>query len=148
MLAISGKGSSTVLERSSVTHSATLANGTAMQEAALCGQVILVVEDKPLITRDMRDNLERSGARVLQVGLQDAPEFLQQINVSALVMDCRPVSRERRAFIRQLRRRAVPFLLYGVEPPADVTTERGVVFILKPSSPAKMIAALRYLTRR
>jgi hypothetical protein len=39
---------------------------------SFCGQVILVVEDKPLITRDMHENLERVGARILQVGLQDA----------------------------------------------------------------------------
>ena len=119
-----------------------------MEDDELCGQVILVVEDNPLNTRDMQENLEKAGALVLQVCLQEASELLQQTNVSALVMDCRPVSRERRAFIRQLRRRPIPFLFYGVEPPADVTTERDIVFIAKPSTPAKMIAAVRYLTRK
>ena len=119
-----------------------------MKHDELCGQVILVVEDKPLITCDMRESLEKAGARVIQVSLQEASELLQQTNVSALVMDCRPVSRERRAFIRRLRRRPVPFLFYGVEPPADVTTERDIVFISKPCTPAKMVAAVRYLTRQ
>jgi DNA-binding response OmpR family regulator len=119
-----------------------------MQDNELCGQVILVVEDKPLITRDMRESLEKVGARVLPKSLQEASEFIQQTEVSALVMDCRPVSRERRALIRQLRRRSAPFLFYGMEPPADVTTERDILFIAKPSTPAKMIAAIRYLTRK
>ena len=118
-----------------------------MQDDELCGQVILLVEDKPQITHDMKESLEKVGARVLQVSLQEASELFQQINVSALVMDCRPVSRERRAFIRQLRRRSAPFLFYGAEPPADVTTERDILFIAKPSTPAKMIAAVRYLAR-
>ena len=119
-----------------------------MKDAALCGHVILVVEDDTLIAFDLQKNLEDAGAQVAHAGVQDALELVAQRSLSAAVLDCHPVSRERRALVRRLKQRGVPFLFYSAQPPADVTTERGAPFIAKPCPPEKIIAAVRYLLRR
>ena len=119
-----------------------------MENHALHGQTVLVVGDELLFGRDVQESLEDAGAQVAQATLEDASGLVQQRSLSAVVLDCHPVSRERRALIRLLRQRDVPFLFYSVEPPADVTTERGAPFIAKPCPPDKMIAAVRYLLRR
>src|ERR1700694_5332815 len=94
-----------------------------MQEHALHGQVLLVVGDEPVFPLGLEECLEAAGAQVAQASLQDSPRFIQQGHLSAVVLDCHPVSRERRALIRLLRQRGVPFLFYSEEPPAEVTTE-------------------------
>lgn len=118
-----------------------------MQERILHRQVVLIVGDDPLSATGLDDGLENTGAEVARVTLQGAQEVVQQRSVSAVVLDCCPASGERRTLVRLLRRRGVPFLSYGVEPPADVTTEQGAPFVAKPCPAEKITAAVRYLLR-
>jgi DNA-binding response OmpR family regulator len=114
----------------------------------LSGDVVLLVDEPFLTTADLGTTLEYAGAEVLRVGLREALELVQQRRLSAAVIDCHPISRERRALVRDLRHRKVPIIFYSLEPPADVSTERGVPFIAKPSSSEKIIAAVRHALGR
>jgi DNA-binding response OmpR family regulator len=120
----------------------------AMTNIALSGDVVLLVEELPLTTPDLQETLECAGADVLRADLSEALELAQQRSLSAAVIDCHPTSRDRRALLRRLRQRQVPFLFYSLEPPANVTTERGVPFIAKPCSSEKIIAAVRFVLGR
>ena len=110
-------------------------------------QVVLVVEDEPLLAVGLQQSLENVGAQVVRAGQHDASRIVDQGNLSVAVMDCHPASAERRALVRRLRQRRVPFLFYSVQPPGSVTTERGAQYVGKPCPPQKIIAAMRYLLR-
>ena len=118
---------------------------TCVQEHTLCGQIVLVVGEEPVRDFGPYKSLEDAGIELARASLQDAPRVVQQRSLSAVVLDCHPVSGKRRALIRLLRQRRVPFLFYSVEPPAEFSTERGAPFVARPSPPEKMIAAMRYL---
>jgi len=116
-----------------------------MQDRALCGRTVLVVEDELVMAQSLQEALEHAGAEVVGVGLRDAPERIQRQTPSAVVLDCHPPSAERRALIRQLRRLRLPYLFYGIEPPLNFTTERAAPFIAKSCTAEKIVAAVRYL---
>ena len=118
-----------------------------MQDDALLGQLVLVVEDEPLFAHGLQQCLENAGAQVARPGLLEAPAFVQLATPSAAVLDCHPASRERRALIRLLRQCDVPFLFCSAQPPAHGTTERGAAYIIRPCPPEMLIAAVRYLLR-
>jgi len=65
--------------------------------------------------------------------------------LSAVILDCAAASRERRAIIRRLRERRVPFLIYGVEPPSTVTSGEGAPFVPKPTPPQVLVSTLAAL---
>jgi DNA-binding response OmpR family regulator len=119
-----------------------------MQIGTLRDQVVVVIDDASSFAPGLQESLENAGATVARLPLQDAPKALDEGKLSVAIVDCYPPSRERRALIRRLRQEQVPFLFYSAEPPSDVTTERGAPFIARPCSPAKMVAAVRYLVGR
>ena len=119
-----------------------------MEGDALSGHVVLVIEDEPSAAQELHDHLKCAGAIIARHDLQGAREHIQQRRLSAAVLDCHPTSRERRALIRSLRQNCVPIIFYGANPPGDVTTERGALFIEKPCSQEKIVAAVRYLLGR
>lgn len=119
-----------------------------MQDGSLYRQVVLVVEDEPVIAQSFQEGLEHAGAEVIRAGLKEVPAFIQRRTPSAAILDSDPVSRERRAIVRRLRQLRVPYLFYGTEPRPNVTTERDAPFIAKPCPPEKIVAAVRYLLGR
>ena len=119
-----------------------------MSSSALSDAVVLVVGDVPLNTPDLGKTLESAGAEVLHAGLPEALELVQHRNLSAAVVDCHPTTRDRRALLRALRQRHVPFIFYSLEPPANVSTERDAPFIAKPCSSEKIVAVVRYVLGR
>lgn len=112
----------------------------------LNGQTILVVEEQPLIARDLQVALENAGAEVLVArDAADALSRLAQFDFSAAVLDWRPDTSEYRTVTRWLREDGVRFLFYAARPPADVLTECREPILLKPAPPEKIVKALAQL---
>ena len=119
-----------------------------MQHGILAGQVVLVVEDDQVIAQSICKALEYAGAEVTCTILPAVTALIKQRMPSALVLDCHPVSGERRVLIRRLRHHRLPYLFDSSEPPGGVTTERNAPFIPKPCPPEIIVAAVRYLLGR
>ena len=104
-----------------------------------------MVEDDPAIRAELETALEDGGAVVSCADVARALVYVERPFLAAVVLDCAPASQERRAIIRRLRERRVPFLIYGAEPPGTVTTGQGSPFVPKPSPPQVLVSALAAL---
>jgi DNA-binding response OmpR family regulator len=117
-----------------------------MRTGELKGERVIVVEDEASAAAVLKNILEGAGAEVILWQLRNAPiGFIDQRNALVAVLDCQPVSRERRALVRGLRQRGIPFVFYGAEPPGHASAERDALFLAKPCPPEKLIAAMRYV---
>ena len=88
--------------------------GTSMENLALSGRSILVVEDEPLIALDIRKSLESAGAYVFAA--TQHPHALQLAghpDLSAAVLDCRLGQDDTSAICSRLEERDVPFMFYS-----------------------------------
>lgn len=121
--------------------------GILVSNAALAGQVILLVEDEFLIALDLRMALESAGATVVFAQTRDATAAVEDPTLTAAVLDARPGSSDHRPLARRLRTRNIPFLFYSTHPPADTTTIRGAPIFLKPGRTEDIVAAVSLLLR-
>jgi DNA-binding response OmpR family regulator len=118
-----------------------------VDRANLAGQIILVVEEQPLVALDLRTALEQAGAEV--VVAHNATQALARINdfdFAAAVLDWHPGSQDHRVVARALKQKQVRFVFYATHPPEDVTTVRGAPIFLKPGRPEEIAKALALLT--
>ena len=85
-----------------------------MQQSALAGYSILVVEDELFIARCLQMVLEAAGAEVRRApSVREALDFAGQPGLSAAVLDCKHGIRGDHAIARRLTQRGLPFMLYG-----------------------------------
>jgi DNA-binding response OmpR family regulator len=117
-----------------------------MARDTLKGDVILIVEEQPLIALDVQTALEAAGAEVHVA--RNAAEALTRIascDFSAGVVDWRPDSDDHRVVARALKQKNVRFLFYATQQPDDVTTIRGAPIYYKPAQADEIVKALRLL---
>lgn len=119
-----------------------------MADDALAGHTILVVDDQPSAAAELLSALEAAGATVDCARCARATVLIERPFLSAAVLDCVPLSGERRAIIRRLQERRVRFLIYSTEPPATVTSGLGAPYVAKPSPPESVVAALALMLGR
>jgi CheY-like chemotaxis protein len=117
-------------------------SGDAVPRRPLEGRSILLVEDVSALRSELKTALEEAGAEVACADVAGAVVYVERPFLSAVVLDCAPGPRERRAISRRLHERRVPFLIYSAEPPGTVTTGQGAPFVPKPSPPRVLIDAL------
>jgi hypothetical protein len=115
---------------------------------ALAGRSILIVGDAPAVGFGVRTALERAGATVAYADWARAEILVERPFLSAVVINSGPSSRARREVIRRLRERCVPFLIYGSEPPATITSGQGAQFIATSEPPEKVVATLIFLVKQ
>jgi DNA-binding response OmpR family regulator len=121
--------------------------GDILKSSNLLGRVILVVEDEPLIALNLKAMLEAVGAKVVCARARHAAQVAERADISAAVLDALPGSSDHRPVARRLKLRGLPFLFYATHRPEEVTTVRGAPVVLKPSSPAEIVAAVAMLLR-
>jgi CheY-like chemotaxis protein len=129
----SGQGNSGRCHDEALSLTRGMGGAEAVDRAHLAGQTILVVEEQPLVSLDLRTALEQAGAKVMVA--RNATQALARINefvFAAAVVDWRPDSEDRRVVARALKQKQVRFLFYATHPPEDVTTVRGAPIFLKP----------------
>jgi CheY-like chemotaxis protein len=115
---------------------------------ALAGRSILMVGDEPTNGFELQAALEQAGATVACADWARAGILVERPFLSAVVMDSGPSSRARREVIRRLRERCVPFLIYGAEPPATITSGQGAPFIANSAPPETVIATVIFLVKQ
>jgi CheY-like chemotaxis protein len=85
-----------------------------MDNLALSGRSILIVEDEPLIAIDLRQSLESAGAYVFAATqLPHALQLAEHPDVSAAVLDCRLGQQDSSAICARLEQRGIPFMFYS-----------------------------------
>ena len=67
--------------------------------------------------------------------------------LSAAILACERAPCERRAIVRRLRERRLPFLIYGTQPPDTITSGDGAPFFLKPAPSDDVVRAFTFLLR-
>jgi DNA-binding response OmpR family regulator len=111
----------------------------------LADQLILLVEDEPLIALDMEDILRRAGARVLCVGtLTAALQVARRTDVSAAVLDYRISGRTIEPVCAILESRGAPFILTTGDVQANTN---GYPTLSKPVAQKELVDALRRALR-
>jgi CheY-like chemotaxis protein len=90
------------------------ARGISMNNLALSGHSILVVEDEPLVALDLRETLEGAGAYVFAATqLSAALQLAGHPDLSAAVLDYRLGDDDSAAICSVLERRGIPFVFYS-----------------------------------
>lgn len=115
---------------------------------ALAGHTILVIDDQPSAEAELISALRAAGAVVECAGCARASVLVERPFLSAAVLDCVPLSGDRRAIIRRLQERGVRFLIYSAEPPATITSGPAAPYVAKPSPPETVVAALALMLGR
>jgi CheY-like chemotaxis protein len=118
--------------------------GTSMENLALSGRSILVVEDEPLIALDLRNTFESAGAYVF--ASTQHPHALQLAghpDLSAAVLDYRLGQEDTTAICARLEQCGVPFVFYcGYD---DVREQcPHAVRVPKPASPLELSKPSRW----
>ncbi len=116
-----------------------------MAEGALWGRLILVIEDEPAVAVELEAALRRADADVVVTDCARGAILVERPFLSAAVLDCGLAPRERRAIVRRLRERRLPFVIFGTQPPDTVTSGDGAPFILKPAPSDDVVRALTFL---
>jgi CheY-like chemotaxis protein len=113
-----------------------------MQSTSLAGHSMLIVEDEPLIARDIRFAFEKAGARPITVNaLPDAVHHVEQNGLSGAVLDYGQRSQAGDALCDLLKQRDIPFILHsGYGHNSDAC--HGGTVISKPAKAEVLIEAL------
>jgi DNA-binding response OmpR family regulator len=122
--------------------------GEAVANKVLAGETILVVEDDPVAKNQLEPALQEAGADVVCADCARAVVLVERPFLSAAILDCYPQSGDRRAIIKRLRKRRVPFVIYSAEAPATVTSGLGAPWLEKPAPPAALIARLAVMLNK
>lgn len=114
-----------------------------MADGALWGRLILVIEDEPALTAELEAELRRADADVVVTDQARGAILAERPFLSAAVVG-EPASSARRAIVRRLRERNVPFLFHGTHPP-DAITSDGAPFISNAAPTEDVVKALAFL---
>jgi DNA-binding response OmpR family regulator len=80
---------------------------------ALAGRSILVVEEEPRVARELREQFQQAGARVLSADkLRDALYLAEHPAISAAVLNLRIGSDNTAAVCRRLSHLGIPFMFH------------------------------------
>jgi CheY-like chemotaxis protein len=105
----------------------------------LAGQVILFVEDEPLILLAAQQLLEDEGARVLPTtSVQSALERLHAEEISAAILDYRLQGGTADDLCRTLVARKIPFVIYSGYPNVEGECSRWEI-VSKPADPRLLV---------
>lgn len=113
-----------------------------MQGTSLAGRSILIVEDEPLISMDIRVAFENVGAIVITAHtLAAAIGFVEQDGLSGAVLDFGLGDGDADALCGRLKQRAIPFILHSGYARASLACH-GAIVIPKPAHPEALVGAL------
>lgn len=115
---------------------------------ALAGREILIIEDEPVVVRDLAKAFQNAGAEVVCADCVRGAILAERPFLSAAVMDCIPPTSDRQSIVRRLRERDVPFVFYGTVSSASIAPRRSVPFIARTTAPAEVVRAISSLIRR
>ena len=118
--------------------------GVPVPSRRLAGQLILLVEDEPLVALDVEKALRAAGARVVSAGHVESGLYAtEHPALSAAVVDLHLGDGNGTAICRRLRHLRVPFVVHTGYPPALIASEwPDVPIISKPAPPEQIITAL------
>jgi DNA-binding response OmpR family regulator len=122
-----------------------VAGDWALGKSDLSGRSILVLEDEPLIARDIIESLQPTGANVPVAGqLPHAPKLAADTDLSAAVVDYKIGDAGSAKLYWLLKEWRIPFLFYSG---LDFVRRQwpDVVAIEKPATPRKLAAAVAAL---
>jgi ActR/RegA family two-component response regulator len=113
----------------------------------LAGQLILLVEDEPLVALDVEKALRAAGARVISAGYVESGLYTtEHPDLSGAVVDLHLGDGNGTAICRRLRHLHVPFVVHTAYPPAVIAGEwPDVPIISKPAPTEQIITALASL---
>jgi DNA-binding response OmpR family regulator len=114
-----------------------------MAALSLTGQIILVVEDEPLIALDIAHCLQAEGASVKTAhSLAEGLRLAQHPDLSAAILDFGLHDGESTELCERLKGRGLPFVLHsGYECVADVC--RSGILLPKPATREQLLATVR-----
>jgi DNA-binding NtrC family response regulator len=116
-----------------------------MKRPSLDGRSILVVEDEPLITLDITQAFEGTGAEITSTNtLNHALILVEHDGLSGAILDHSLGDGNSTKLYARLKNRGVPFLIYSGHSTIDEACE-GVLHIRKPAAPGELVAAMETL---
>jgi CheY-like chemotaxis protein len=113
-----------------------------MEDRALSGRSILVVEDEPLTALDLRESLEGAGAHVFAAThLAHALRLAEHPDLSAAVLDYRLGHGDTAEIGCRLEERGIPFMFYsGYNEMREIWPD--IVLLPKPANRHKLVEAV------
>ena len=118
---------------------------------ATVAKILLIVEDQVLLAMALRDELEDSGYRILELAIrhQEALGFAREVKPDlALVNICLAAGDDGVALAWDLKALGVPVLfISGQQDRARLARDVAIASLSKPYSPADMVDAVDYLFR-
>ena len=125
-----------------------LRSHTETRKARFGARLILVIEDDPMVAIALESALRGADADVVLTDCARGAVLVERPFLSAAVLDCGRASHDRRATVRRLRERRLPFVIYGTEPPDTITSGDGAPFILKSMPSEEVVRPLAFLIGR
>ena len=111
-------------------------------QGALAGRKILIVEDDPLITLDMTEALEPTGASIITTNtLVQALALIDQDDLSGAILDLGLPDGDSTELCARLKEREVPFFIYSGYPPANGSCAEAL-HIAKPAPDRTLVSAM------
>jgi DNA-binding response OmpR family regulator len=118
-----------------------------MQRPSLDGRSILVVEDEPLITLDITQEFECTGAALTTTNtLHHALILVEHDGLSGAILDHSLGDGDSSLLYERLRERGIPFLIYSGYPNVEGACG-GAPHISKPAARGELVAAMEKLIR-
>jgi DNA-binding response OmpR family regulator len=116
-----------------------------VDRAVLAGELILVLEDEPLIALDIIDSLRNAGASVLSAHcLRDALPLAEHPDITAAILDFGLSDGDAGVVCGRLNARNIPFILYSGYQHVNDACHRGI-HISKPAGSGEIVATLARL---
>lgn len=113
-----------------------------MNQAALEGHLILVLEDEPLVALEIMDSMRRAGASVLGARcVREAMTLAEHPDLSAAILDFGLKDGDASSICDRLTARRIPFVLYSGYPQVDDACHKGIQ-VPKPARPAELVATV------
>lgn len=111
-------------------------------QGALAGRKILIVEDDPLITLDMTEALEPTGASIITTNtLVQALALIDQDDLSGAILDLGLPDGDSTELCARLKEREVPFFIYSGYPPPNGSCAEAL-HIAKPAPDRTLVSAM------
>ena len=118
-----------------------------LDQSALIGETVLVVESDSTIAHELQAALEHCGAEVLVArNAAEALPRIAQFDFSAAVVEWRPDTREHRTLVRWLREDGVRFLFCAAQLPEDRIMACGLPILLRSAPMHEIAGTLARLT--
>ena len=114
-------------------------------------KILLIVEDQLLLAMGLRDELEKSGYRVLELAVahQEGLRFAREVKPDLALVNIGLANGDNGvALARDLKALGIPVLFISGQPEqARLAKAVGLASLSKPYSPADMVQAVGYLFR-